>query len=142
MNQGILTYASASFLREDKKYPFTIDLTNDPHYGKIDDTNADYVIRSRPKRSTTSFHSYVSLYVIQKGERLTLAVFPVKKGIKMVEYVRKCVETIRQMNVNVEVLCLDRGFYSKKVFAFLQDEEIPHIVPVNKHSEEMKALCL
>ena len=58
----------------------------------------------------------------------------------MDEYVRKCVGTIRQLNINIEVLCLDRGFYSKKVFTFLQDEEITHIVPVKKHSVEMKAL--
>ncbi|WFN35450.1 hypothetical protein L1S32_04890 [Methanogenium sp. S4BF] len=94
VNQRILTSVAASFLREEKKYQVSIDLTNDPYYGNIDDTNADYVIRSRPKKSTTSFYSYVSLYIIQKGDRLTLAVFPVKKGIKMVEYVRKCVEAI------------------------------------------------
>ncbi|MDE4907283.1 ISH3 family transposase [Methanogenium marinum] len=140
MNPRILTDAAASSFREDKKYPFAIDLTNDPYYGKIDDTNADYIIRSRPKKSTTSFYSYVSLYVIQKGERLTLAVFLVRKGVKMVEYVRKCVETIHNLNVNVEVLCLDRGFYSKNMFTFLQDEVIPHIVPVKKHSVEIKAL--
>lgn len=138
VNSQILTYAAESLLKKGKKYQFAIDLTNDPYYGKTDDTNADYVIRSRPKKSTTDFYSYVSLYIIRKGERLTVAVFPLKKGVKMAEYVRKCVEIIRHLDVNVEVLCLDRGFYSKEVFAFLQGEGIPHIVPVKKHSIEMK----
>jgi len=142
VNSQILTYATDSLLKKGKKYQFAIDLTNDPYYGKIDDTNADYVIRSRPKKSTTYFYSYVSLYTIRKGERLTVAVFPVKKGVKMVEYVRKCMETIQQLDINVEVLCLDRGFYSKEVFAFLQGEGIPHIVPVKKHSKEMKELLM
>ncbi|WFN34998.1 hypothetical protein L1S32_02445 [Methanogenium sp. S4BF] len=129
-----------SILKKGKKYQFAIDLTNDPYYGNIDDTKADYIIRSKMKKSTTYFYSYVSLYTIRKGERLTVAVFPVKKGVKMVEYVRKCMETVQQLDINVEVLCLDRGFYSKEVFAFLQGEGISHIVPVKKHSIEMKTL--
>ncbi|MDE4907354.1 ISH3 family transposase [Methanogenium marinum] len=139
-NSRILTYAADSLQKKGKKYQFAIDLTNDLYYGKIVDTNADYVIRSRPKKSTTYFYSYVSIYIIRKRERLTLAVFPVKKGVKMVEYVRKCMETIQQLDINVEVLCLDRGFYSKEVFRFLHDEGIPHIVPVKKHSVETKTL--
>ena len=142
MNSRILTYGAGSLLKKGKKYPFAIDLTNDPYYGKIDETNADYVIRSKPKKSTTSFYSYASLYTIRKGERLTLAVFPVKKGIRMVEYLRKCVEVIQELNVNVEVLCLDRGFYSKEVLSFLQNEDIPHIMPVKKYGAEMSALLV
>ena len=140
VNSQILMNPADSILKKGKKYQFAIDLTNDPYYGKIDDTNADYIIRSKMKKSTTYFYSYVSLYTIRKGERLTVAVFPVKKGVKMVEYVRKCMETIQQLDINVEVLCLDRGFYLKEVFAFLQGEGIPHIVPVKKHSIEMKTL--
>jgi len=142
VNSQILTYAADPLLKKGKKYQFAIDLTNDPYYGKIDDTNADYVIRSKMKKSTTYFYSYVSLYIIRKGERLTVAVFPVKKGVRMAEYVRKCIETIRHLDVNVEVLCLDRGFYSKEVFAFLQGEGIPHILPVKKQSNEMKEILI
>ena len=41
------------------------------------------------KDSTTSFYSYVSLYITTKGYWLTLAVLPVKKGVSKVEYIRK-----------------------------------------------------
>ncbi len=142
VNSQILTHAAGDLLKRGKKYPFAIDLTNDPYYGEIDETNAGYVIRSQQKKSTTSFYSYVSLYTIRKGERLTLAVFPVEKGIKMVEYLRKCVEVIRKLNVNVEILCLDRGFYSKKVLLFLKNEDIPHIMLVKKYGVEMNALLI
>ena len=120
VNSHILTYAADPLLKKGKKYQFAIDLTNDPYYGKIDDTNADYVIRSRPKKSTTYFYSYVSLYTIRKGERLTVAVFPVKKGVRIVEYVRRCMETIQNLDVNVEVLCLDNAhllqFLTEKLY--------------------------
>jgi putative transposase len=47
---------------------------------------------------------------------------------------------IHNAKVNTEVLCLDRGFYSKDVFSFLQKENIPHIVPVRKHGQELKKI--
>jgi putative transposase len=46
------------------------------------------------------------------------------------------------MGLVVEVLCLDRAFYAKKVFAFLQMDNIPHIVPVMRAGREMKALLV
>ncbi len=36
---------------------------------------------------------------------------------------------------NIRVLCLDRGFYSHHVFAFLQSENVPHIVPVRNYGK-------
>jgi putative transposase len=92
------------------------------------------------KDSTTTFYSYVSLYITTKGQRLTLAVFPVKNGVSKVEYIRKFLTIIIDANVNIEVLCLDRGFYSNDVFSFLQEKNIPHIVPVRKQGNELKKI--
>ena len=92
------------------------------------------------KKSTTTFYSYVSLYVTTKGQRLTLAVFPVKVGVSKVEYIRKFLVIVNDLNVNIAVLCLDRGFYSNDVFSFLQKENIPHIVPVRKYGKELKRI--
>ena len=68
------------------------------------------------------------------------AVLPVKKGVSNVEYIRKFLAIINDANVNVEILCLDWRFYSNNVFSFLQEENIPHIVPVRKHSQELKKI--
>jgi putative transposase len=92
------------------------------------------------KDSTTRFYSYVSLYIITKGQRLTLAVFPTKNGVSKVEYIRRFLKIIADLKVKITVLCLDRGFYSKDIFAVLQMENVPHIVPVRKHGEELKKI--
>jgi len=136
----ILSYSKDQILVPGKSYHFAIDFTNDPYYGEIVDVNKDYVIKSKMKNSTTTFYSYVSLYITTKGHRLTLAVLPVKKGVSKVQYIRKFLAFIDDANVNIEVLCLDRGFYSNDVFSFLQDENIPHIVPVRKHGQELKMI--
>jgi putative transposase len=133
LQSKILTYSNDQILVPGKSYHFTLDFTDDPYYGEIVDVNKEYVINSKMKDSTTSFYSYVSLYITTKGHRLTLAVLPVKKGVSKVEYIRKFLAFISDAKVNIEVLCLDRGFYSHYVFSFLQNENIPHIVPVIKH---------
>ena len=136
----ILTYSQNKILLPGKPFHFAIDFTNDPYYGEIVEVNQDYVMRSKMKDSTTKFYSYVSLYIITKGQRLTLAVFPTKKGVSKVEYLRRFLKIITCLKVKITVLCLDRGFYSKDVFAFLQNENVPHIVPVRKHGEELKKI--
>jgi putative transposase len=110
------------------------------YYGEIVDINKDYVIKSKMKDSATTFYSYVSLSITAKGQRLTLTVLRVKKGVSKVGYIRKFLAFIEDAKVNIEVLCLDRGFYSNDVFSFLQKENIPHIVPVRKHGQELKKI--
>jgi len=136
----ILTYSNDQILVPGKSYHFAIDFTDDPYYGVTVEANKDYVLKSKMKKSTTTFYSYVSLYITTKGQRQTLAVFPVKKGVSKVEYIRKFLAIISEAKVNIEVICLDRGFYSNDVFSFLQEENIPHIVPVRKHGKELKKI--
>jgi putative transposase len=140
LQSKILTYSNDQLLVPGKSYHFAIDFTDDPYYGEIVDANKDYVIKSKMKDSTTTFYSYVSLYITTKGQRWTLTVLPVKKGVSKVEYIRKFLAFIDDAKVNIEVLCLDRGFYSNDVFSFLQEENIPHIVPVRKHGKELKKI--
>jgi putative transposase len=140
LQSKILTYSNDQILVPGKSYHFAIDFTDDPYYGEIVDVNKDYVIKSKMKDSTTTFYSYVSLYITTKGQRLTLAVLPVKMGVSKVEYIRKFLAFINDAKVNIEVLCLDRGFYSNDVFSVLQEENIPHIVPVRKHGQELKKI--
>jgi len=136
----ILTYTKDQILVPGKSYQFAIDFTNDPYYGEIVGINEGFVIKSKMEDSTTTFYSYVSLYITTKGQRLTLAVFPVKKGVSKVEYIQKFLTIINDLEVNISVLCLDRGFYSKEVFSFLQKENVPHIVPVRKYGTELKRI--
>jgi len=136
----ILTYSKNPILVPGKSYQVALDFTDDPYYGEIVEANEDYVIKSKMKDSTTTFYSYVSLYLTTKGQRLTLAVFPVKKGVSKVEFIRKFLAILDDLNVNIAVLCLDRGFYSNDVFSFLQKENIPFIVPVRKNGKELKKI--
>lgn len=139
-NTAILTHHTKDLLVPGQSYEFAIDITNDPYYGEIDETNQINVISGQTKKSTHTFYAYISLYIITKNTRLTLAVYPVQKGVSQLDYVKQCVQTIHDLGIGIIVLCLDRGFYSIALFSFLQQEEIPYIVPVKKQGNDLKML--
>ena len=58
----------------------------------------------------------------------------------MVEYLSYFVDLIKRLNFKIKVLCLDRGFYSTDVFEFLQNNNVPHIVPVVKKGKKMNQI--
>lgn len=58
----------------------------------------------------------------------------------MVEYLSYFIDLIKRLNFKIKVLCLDREFYSIDVFEFLQNNDVPHIVPVVKKGEQMKQI--
>jgi len=139
-NEKILMQRPFESLKTDKEYEFAIDYTNDPYYGKIDISNEKYVIRGQSKKSTNSFYSYISLYIINKKERFTISVLQVEKGKSKVEYFAYFIDLIKRLKFGIKVLCLDREFYSIPVFEFLRNHNIPHIVPVVKKGKKIKKI--
>ena len=127
-------------LKTGKSYEFAADYTNDPYYGKKDQTNEKYVIRGQAKKSTNSFYSYISLYITKKNERFTVSVLPLEQKKTKVEYLSHFIDLIKRLNLKIKVLCLDREFYCTDVFEFLQNNNVPHIVPVIKRGEQMKQI--
>ena len=141
-NEKILMQMAIENLKPGKKYEFAIDYTNDPYYGKIDTSNDKYVIRGQAKKSTNSFYSYVSLYIINKNERFTISVLPVEKGKSKVEYLDYFIDQIKRLDFGIKSLCLDREFYTFDVFDFLQKQNVPYIVPVVKKGFKIKEMLI
>lgn len=139
-NTAILTHMADRVLKPGNAYQFAIDYTNDPYYGKTTDENESYILRSKRKQSTNEFYSYVTLYVTTRDRQLTLAVYPVQQGISKIGYIARCLDQITELGLTIEVLCLDREFYTKTVFGFLNQVQVPFIVPVKKQSNRMKEL--
>ncbi|WP_406671467.1 ISH3 family transposase [Methanolobus sp. ZRKC4] len=142
VNRSILLQGPISDMRPEKKYEFAIDFTNDPYYGIIDSSNENYVISIQAKKSTNSFYSYVSLSIINKNERYTIAVLPVERNKTKVDYLTYFTDITKYLNFSIKVLCLYREFYSVNVFEFLQNKEIPHITHVVRKGKEIKQLLI
>ncbi len=140
VNNKILIQKPIETLKPNKKYEFAIDFTNDPYYGEIDTSNETYVIRGQAKKSSNSFYSYISLYIINNNERFTISVLPVEKGKSKVYYLSYFIDLIKSLNFGIKILCLDREFYSIDVFEFLKNLNIPHITPVVKKGDRIKKI--
>ena len=69
---------------------------------------------------------------MSKGEWRNNYIFPAIENPSNLNRIR--------LNFKIKVLCLDREFYCTNVFEFLQNNNVPHIVPVIKRGEQIKQI--
>jgi putative transposase len=106
-----------------------IDLTEIPYHGKPYQDPRE--LRSgRPKYGTTRFHTYATVYVVQHGERLTLAMTYVWGDDTLRDVLRRLLRRVRELGVSVRYLLLDREFYSLEVVQYLKAAHYAFLMPV------------
>ena len=104
-----------------------IDEHDEPYYGKAVQLEP-YVIRSKAKAGTTRFFRIISLYVIYRHMRLTIAVAFVQPKDKTVDIVRRLLQRAQALDFQISVLYLDRGFCSGAIISYLQKIKQPAIL--------------
>lgn len=140
INNEVLVEPIKDTIPKDKPCRFVIDYTDDPYYGQITPENEEFVVGGKLKKSTTRFYRFATLYLFTKHRKITLSILPVQNGKTHIYYLKRFLGVIYSMGLQIEVLLLDRGFYSSIVFSYLQENDIPYITPVKYHSKEMKRL--
>lgn len=118
-----------------------VDLTDDPFYPKDKDKVNEYVVGGERKKSTNLFYRYATLYVMKRHRKFTLAVLPVPKTMGKREILEYFFELIKELEIDSNLLLLDRGFYSIKLIRYLRDEiDIRFIMPVKQTPKLKKAM--
>ena len=140
VNNLLLSEPIMDCIDKEKPHIFIIDDTDDSYYGEVTALNEEYVVGGKTKKSTNQFYRYITLYIVIGQKKFTLAVLPVKKDKTNVEYVQEFIEIIGKMELKIEVLLIDRGFYSTELFLSLQKFQTPFIIPIKRHGKEMKKL--
>lgn len=97
-----------------------IDEHDEPFYGKTAELRA-FTCRSKPKAGTSRFFRIISLYVIYREMRVTLAVAFVRPEDKTVAIVQRLLQRAEYLQVKIRVLYMDRGFCSGPVISYLQE---------------------
>jgi len=100
-----------------------------PYYGKPDRSRNE-ICRSKPKQGTSKFHTYATACITQYGQRYTLALTSVRRHESTVTVLRRLLRRIREIDVKIKLLLLDRAFFSAAVLGYLQEENIPFLLPV------------
>ncbi len=76
LNLALVTKMPKALFRKSRR--IAIDLTLIPYHGQPF-LDANEIYRSQPKSGTTHFHAYASCYVVEHGQRFTLAMRLVAK---------------------------------------------------------------
>lgn len=95
-----------------------IDEHDEPFYGKTPTLQA-YACRCKPKAGTSRCFRIMSLYVIYRQLRLTVAVAFVRPQDKTLAIVQRLLQCAAHLKVRIAVLYLDRGFCSGPIIAYL-----------------------
>ena len=106
-----------------------IDLHLDPYYGRPHKSRNE-IYYGPPKHGTTKFHAYASACIVQYGRRYTLALTWVRRHESTVTVLRRLLARIGEIGLKIKYLLLDRGFFSVAVMEFLQQENLPFVMPV------------
>ncbi|MDR3291112.1 MAG: hypothetical protein LBT10_03085 [Methanobrevibacter sp.] len=108
---------------------FAIDFVTIPYYG--DEENEGGSIKTKPKQGTARF-AYASIYVILRNKCYTLTVKYIRKGDTLKDTIDYLTNEIQNSGFKIKGLYLDREFYTVDVINYLQNREIPFIIPCVK----------
>jgi putative transposase len=106
-----------------------IDLTLLPYHGQPF-REANELYRGPVKSGTTHFHAYATAYLIQQGQRATVALTWVRQGERLAAVLQRLLGYARAAGVRPRLLLLDRGFYAVDVIRYLQAARRPFLMPV------------
>ena len=100
-----------------------------PYYGEPQQSRNE-LYYGKPHLGTTKFHAYASACIVQYGHRYTLALTWVRRHESLVTALRRLVAKIREIQLKICCLLLDRAFFNVPVIEFLQQEQLPFLMPV------------
>jgi len=104
-----------------------IDLHFRPYYGAKDTPGT---CGAKKVAGTKRFWGYATLVVLQRGLRLTVGLCPVDTRQSLVVAVRTLVAQARRKGIRIKWLLLDRGFYDAQIVQYLQDQQLPFVMPL------------
>jgi hypothetical protein len=106
-----------------------IDWHLEPYYGQPQRSRNE-LYYGKPRQGTKSFHAYASACIVDYGHRYTVALTWVRRHESMVVVLRRLVARIREIGLKIKCVLLDRAFFNVAVVEFLQQEELPFLMPV------------
>ncbi len=112
-----------------RKWRVAIDWHLSPYYGQPQKSRNE-LYYGKPKQGTKKFHAYASACIVEHGQRYTLALTWVRRHESMVVVLQRLVARIREIGLKIKCVLLDRAFFNVPVVEFLQQEELPFLMPV------------
>lgn len=112
-----------------KNWPVAIDWHLVPYYGEPQESRNELYF-GKPRQGTKKFHAYATACIVSHGVRYTLAATWVRRHETTVVALRRLLARIREKGLKIKRMLLDRAFFNVPVTQFLQEEQIPFLMPV------------
>lgn len=141
VNQTLLDISEEilPLLLENNLIPRTLKIAFDFHkelyYGAKDNP---HVIGIKAEKGTKKAHVWHTCSIILKGRELQVGSNMRKKGEKTGKFVKKMVDFLESLGFKIEVIAMDKEYYQKWIFNYLDGKIIEYIVPVKESAKLRK----
>jgi hypothetical protein len=112
-----------------RSWPVAIDWHLSPYYGQPHQSRNE-LYYGKPRQGTKKFHAYATACIVSHGHRYTLALTWVRRHESMVVVLRRLLAKIREIELKIKRVLLDRAFFNVAVIDWLQQENLPFLMPV------------
>lgn len=119
-----------------RKLKIAFDFHKELYYGEKDNP---YVIGIKAEKGTKKAHIWHTCSIILKGRQMQVGSKMRKKGEKTGKFVKKMVEFLETSGFIIELVAMDKEYYQKWIFNYLDGKDIEYIVPV-KESGKLKKM--
>jgi putative transposase len=110
-------------------WKLAIDWHLSPYYGQPQQSRNE-LYYGKPRQGTKKFHAYASACIVSQGHRYTLALTWVRRHESMIVVLRRLLTRIREIGLKIKRVLMDRAFFNVPVVEFLQQENLPFLMPV------------
>ena len=118
-----------------KSYVIAIDTHLDPFYG---DRTTSSIVGGKKKQGTQHFYGYATAVLLQRRHRLTVGLIALTKADKPHHIVEKLLQQMTTRGLKISGVVMDAGFDSGDVYALLQRENLPCVVPMQRKGTSKK----
>lgn len=112
-----------------RRWEIAIDWHLSPYYGRPQRSKNE-LYYGKPRQGTKNFHAYASACIISHGHRYTVALSWVRRHESMVTVLGRLLARMREIGLKIRRVLLDRAFFHVGVVSFLQQENLPFLMPV------------
>jgi hypothetical protein len=129
LNRSLRASIPKAMRRGQRAGRVAIDLNLLPYYGRPHRRD-DMIYKGQEKAGTHHHHAYATAYLVRKGRRFTLALLAVRHDTPWDTIVRDLLRLARRIVPAIELVMVDRGFYSVAVVRYFQRARYPFIMPL------------
>jgi len=119
-----------------------MDFHDEPFYGK-DATLRAYACRGEAFKGTTWFYRVATVYVIHHNIPYTLGIVFLLPEYSVLDVLKALLAQVDRLKLQIRGLCLDKGFCSREIIAFLKDKPYETIIacPIRGQRGGTRTLC-